>query len=131
MIRPLTVCAPICQASCRIRTLTIEPVDSVHQPLLLLQTEHVMAGFAFSNGDMSRSYDALYGRFKTYFAEKRGLWDALDLAFVFCVQPGASNLDQFCSTVETDVYFCRKFVVPLVSPFGASLCACRFSRSRR
>jgi DNA repair protein SbcC/Rad50 len=101
--------------------LTVEPVDSVHQPLLLLQTKHVMAGFAFSNGDMSKSYDALYGRFKTYFTEQRGLWDALDLAFVFCVQPGGSNLDQFCSTVETDVYFCRKFVVPLVFPLGASL----------
>ena len=101
--------------------LTVEPVDSLHQPLLLLQTKHVMAGFAFSNGDMSKSYDALYGRFKTYFKEKRGLWDTLDLAFVFCVQPGGSNLDQFCSTVETDVFFCRKFVIPLIFPFGASL----------
>jgi len=52
--------------------LTVEPVDSLHQPLLLLQTKHVMAGFAFSNGDMSKSYDALYGRFKTYFKESGG-----------------------------------------------------------
>jgi DNA repair protein SbcC/Rad50 len=101
--------------------LTIESVDSVHEPLLLMQTKHVMAGFAFSNGDMTRNYDALYGRFKTYFKERRGLWDALDLAFVFCVQPSASNLDQFCSTVETDVLFCRKFVIPLASPLGTSL----------
>lgn len=101
--------------------LTVEPVDSVHQPLLLLQTKHVMAGFAFSNGDMRKSYTDLYGKFKAYFKEQRGLWDALDLAFVFCVQPGVTNLDQFCSSVETDVYFCRKFVVPLTSPLGASL----------
>ncbi len=80
-----------------------------------------MAGFAFSNGDMTGNYDALYARFKTFFKERRGLWDALDLAFVFCVQPSASNLDQFCSTVETDVLFCRKFVIPLASPLGTSL----------
>src|SRR6202051_3540473 len=49
------------------------------------------------------------------------MWDALDLAFVFCVKPGVTNLDQFCSTIETDVYFCRKFVVPLSSPLSASL----------
>jgi exonuclease SbcC len=70
---------------------------------------------------MSKTYDALYGKFKTCFKERRGLWDALDLAFVFCVHPGVSNLDQFCSTVETDVLFCRKFVVPLAPPLGASL----------
>ena len=101
--------------------LTVEPVSSAYQPLLLLQTKHTMAGFAFANGDMSKSYDASYGRFKTYFKEQRGLWDALDIAFVFCVQPGISSLDRFCSTVETDVFFCRKFVVPLGSHLGISL----------
>jgi exonuclease SbcC len=80
-----------------------------------------MAGFAFSNGDMTKNYNALYGRFKTFYKERRGQWDALDLAFVFCVQPSTSNLDQFCSTVETDVLFCRKFVIALAPPLSTSL----------
>lgn len=101
--------------------LTVEPVDAVHQPLVLLRMKHAMAGFAFTNGDMQQSYDHAYKRFKSYFTERRGLLDALDLSFVFCVQPGAVNLDEFCSSVETDVYFCRKFVVPLALPFRASL----------
>lgn len=101
--------------------LTNVTVDSAYQPLLLLQTKHVMATFAFSNGDMRKSYDALYEGFKNYYAGQRGQWDALDLSFVFCAQPDVSNLDQFCSYVETDVYFCRKFVVPLSLPLGASL----------
>jgi exonuclease SbcC len=101
--------------------LTVESVDSVHQPLLLMQTEHIIAGFAFSNGDMNASYDALYGSFKNCYEEHRERWDALDLAFVFCVQPDVPNLDTFCSSVETNVYFCRKFVIPLLSPLGASL----------
>ncbi len=92
-----------------------------YEPLLLLRTGHVLAAFAFSNGDMAKSYEAIYQGFKTYFAEQKGLWDSLDVAFVFCVPPGLSQIDRFCSRVETDVYFCRKFVVPLEVPVGTSL----------
>jgi len=101
--------------------VTSATVDAAYEPLLLLQTTHALAAFAFSNGDMRETYNALYGSFKKYYAEQRGRWDALDLAFVFCVQPGLPNLEQFCSKVETDVYFCRKFVVPLELPLGSSL----------
>lgn len=96
-------------------------INSAYQPLLLLQTNHVMAVFAFSNGDMRNSYDALYGGFKKYYTEQRGQWDSLDIAFVFCVQPDTPNLDHFCSKVKTDVYFCRKFVVSLTRPLDTSL----------
>ncbi len=101
--------------------LTNASVDAAYEPLLLLQTTHALAAFAFSNGDMRETYDALYGSFKKYYAEMRGQWDALDLAFVFCVHPDVPNLDRFCSSVETDVYFCRKFVVPLAPPLSSSL----------
>jgi len=96
-------------------------VDSAYQPLLLLQTKHVIAAFAFSNSDMNKSYDTLYGGFKSYYTEQKGQWDVFDLAFVFCVQPGLPNLDDFCSKVETDVYFCRKFVIPLTPKLGAAM----------
>jgi exonuclease SbcC len=96
-------------------------VQSGYEPLLLLRTKHVMAAFAFSNGDMRKSYEDLYGGFKRYYSEQQGRWDNLDLAFVFCVRPDVPNLDRFCSNLETDVYFCRKFVVPLRSPLDASL----------
>ncbi len=101
--------------------LTNATVDAAYEPLLLLRTTTVMAAFAFSNGDMRKTYNALYGSFKRYYAEQRGQWDDLDLAFVFCVQPDAPNLERFCSSVETDVYFCRKFVVPLASPLSSSV----------
>ena len=67
-----------------------------------------MAGFGFSNGDMGNSYEFLYGGFKRQYTERRAEWDELDLAFVFCVPPESPNLGQFCSQVETDVYFCRE-----------------------
>jgi exonuclease SbcC len=80
-----------------------------------------MAAFAFSNGDIRKSYETIYSSFKKYYTEQHGQWDTLDLAFVFCVKPDIPNLDQFCSSVETDVYFCRKFVIPLAQPLGLSL----------
>jgi len=96
-------------------------VDSGYQPLLLMHTRHTVVAFAFSNGNLPTSYEALYGSFRNYYAAQEGRWDTLDLAFVFCVQPGLAHLDDFCSNVETDVYFCRKFVIPLSIPLDASL----------
>ena len=101
--------------------MTDATVDPAYQPLLLLQTKHVMAAFAFSNGEIRKSYNILYRSFKNYYAEQGERWSAFDLAFVFCVQPDVPNLDRFCSSVETDVYFCRKFVIPLAQPLGRSL----------
>ena len=57
--------------------------DAHYQPILLLETPQVMAGFGFSNGDMGNSYEVLYGGFKRQYTEQRTEWDKLDLAFVF------------------------------------------------
>ena len=94
--------------------LTSEPLVSGYPPLLLMWMTHVMAAFAFSNGDTSRSYDALYRSFKNYYSENRQRLDEFDLSFVFCVRADVPNLEEFSSKVETDIYFCRKFVVALV-----------------
>ena len=101
--------------------LTNEEIDAAQPPLLLLQTRNIIAGFAFSNGDIRKSYDVLYKGFKQRYVERRKVWDALEIAFIFCVSPDAPQLDRFCSKVETDVFFCRKFVVPLVMPIGDAL----------
>ena len=101
-------------------------VNSAYPRVLLFQTKHFLAAFAFSNGDVRKSYDVLYGGFKSHFVSQPGKWDAFDLAFVFCVRPGVPNLDRFCATVETDVYFCRKFVVPLTMPLAHSLASLPF-----
>ena len=93
--------------------LTSEELALGHSPVILMWMTHAMAAFAFSNGDTGRSYETLYGRFKDYYADHRKRLDELDLSFVFCVRPDLPDLDKFSSRVETDVYFCRKFVVPL------------------
>ena len=100
--------------------LTSENLHPGYQPLLFMWAKHMVAAFAFSNGDTPKSYEALYGSFKEYYAEQRTQLDAMDLAFVFCVSPDLPNLDQLCSKVEMDVYFCRKFVVPIIQPLETS-----------
>ncbi|MGC2285330.1 MAG: SMC family ATPase [Candidatus Acidiferrum sp.] len=101
--------------------LTNAAVNSAYPPLLLLQTANFVAAFAFSNDNMVKTYDVLYGGFKKYYAEQNGKWDALDLSFIYCVRPDVPDLERFCSKIETDVYFCRKFVIPLVQPLGEAL----------
>ena len=100
--------------------LTARSLHSGYQPLLFMSTNYMMAVFAFSNGDMTRSYETLYGSFKEYYVGRCTELDALDLSFVFCVPEDLPNLDRFCSRVETDVYFCRKFVVPIILPLETS-----------
>ncbi len=101
--------------------LSDESVHPGYQPLLFMRTKHTIAAFAFANGDIPKSYETLYTSFKSYYASQQANWDSLDLAFVFCVHGDFSRLEHFCSNVETDVYFCRKFVVRLTPPLGGSL----------
>ncbi len=92
-----------------------------YEPLLLLQMKHVLAAFAFASVDVTESYKVLYTGFKNLYAAQGGEWDTLDIAFVYCLSPDFPDLNLFCSKIETDVYFCRKFVVPLGPEVGASL----------
>ena len=95
-------------------------VDSLYKPLLLMQSQHSVAAFAFANGQTDKSYEILYRGFKELYSTQKGNWDAFDLSFVFCIQPDTPQIELFCSKVETDVYFCRKFVIQLSIPLSSS-----------
>ena len=104
--------------SCR---LTSEPLVDGYPPLLLMAQHRLMAAFAFPAGDTKRGYRELYGGFRRYYDQRRARLDALELSFVLCVHPDLPQLDEFRSQVETDVLFCRKFVISLTSPLGNAL----------
>ena len=89
--------------------------------LLLLTMPQLVAGFGFTSRNLKSTYNKLYGAFKKEYAEHRNDWDELDLAFVLCVPEGASGLQAFGSSIETDVYFCRKYVVPMDGHVGTAL----------
>ncbi len=90
-----------------------------HLPLLLLQINQILAVFAFGTGD--ESYWGLYNGFKKYFSSHGDQWRSLDVSFVYCLPQSAHPTEAFCSQVEADVYFCRKFVVPLSDDIPSSL----------
>ena len=89
--------------------------------LLLLKMPQLVAGFGFTSHDLKSTYARLYATFKREYSEHRDEWDEMDLAFVLCVPEDISGLQAFGSSVETDVYFCRKYVVPVNGHVGTSL----------
>jgi exonuclease SbcC len=88
--------------------------------ITILKTDRVIAAFAFAEADAFTIYHSAYEAFKIE-SERQSEWDRYDLAFVLCVSPKLDKLDQLASDIETDVYFCRKFVVELVAPIGHAL----------
>ena len=89
---------------------------------MLLTMPQLVAGFGFASSDIEAGYRESYGAFKQEYSTHRRDWDRLELAFVLCVPADSPSLDLFGSTVETDVYFCRKYVVPFNGgPVGNAL----------
>jgi exonuclease SbcC len=84
-----------------------------YAPIIVLKTGHILAAFAFEHTDTYTAYDVLYSGFKKHFSDQKGEWDSFDISFIHCVEMDSPKLAEFCSKVETDVYFCRKYVIPL------------------
>ena len=101
--------------------LTTARVATTFEPLLVMTTTYVMAAFAFSHENAQADYDVLYSGFKKYYLKQKQRPENLEIAFVLCVRSDVPNLDNLSSRVETDVYFCRKFVVRLSLPLNRSL----------
>ena len=100
---------------------SIEDIGAAEDDLLLLKTAHSSIGIAASKEDLDNSYKASYSRYKEYFLKKEKS-QLVDPAFVFLIpRDAAGDIERFSSFVETDVYFCRKFVVPLTESLEKSL----------
>jgi DNA repair protein SbcC/Rad50 len=90
-------------------------------PFLILEIGNVVSCFAFAAGqDLKEDYATLYSAFKQSYSDSEANWQNADIAFVFCTPATAPTLDQFRSRVETDVFFCRKFVIALLHPLGSA-----------
>lgn len=94
-------------------------------PLTLLITPHAIYGFALCDSDLRRSFEVAYSAFKKLIVSGADFRN-LEPAFVFCLPAEANNTERFTSAVETDVYFCRKFVIGLSDDIGNSLASLPF-----
>ncbi|MBA2880190.1 exonuclease SbcC [Desulfosalsimonas propionicica] len=91
--------------------LTASPDDDY--PLLLLETSSDSAAFAIINGTSESSFARAYDTFKKLYREKHTYWRNRNLSFVICRSEPKPASDAFFGSLETDVYFCRKYVINL------------------
>ena len=82
-------------------------------PLLVLETSYDSVGFAVLNGTPERAFPSAYDSFKHLYRQKHTAWKERNLSFVVCRSEPKSTHDAFFSSIETDVYFCRKYVICL------------------
>jgi exonuclease SbcC len=96
------------------------PESSLHL-LLILKLPAEVAGFAVSNGDPKQTFEGCYSDFKKIYAAHHDSWDRLNVSFVLCLERRNPELENLFSSIETDTYFCRKFVVSFEESIDAGL----------
>lgn len=101
------------QAISESATATVVPNDSFrdHDDLLLLDWRSDIAGFALVGETAKPSYEKAYLHFKTLYRDNKNAWDKRSLSFVLCRLDHSLEKDSFFSLVESDPYFCRKYVI--------------------
>ena len=80
-------------------------------PLLVLETSDDSVGFAVVNGTPEPAFASAYESFRHLYRQKHTVWKERNLSFVVCRSELKSIHDAFFSSLETDVYFCRKYVI--------------------
>ncbi|MCL6262711.1 ABC-three component system middle component 1 [Craterilacuibacter sp. RT1T] len=99
-------------------TFTEETLRDDCLPLLLMMRGHAVTAFAIGNGtDYERQYEA----FKKHYLKRSSEWSAKDVSFVYCIPANITVHESFRSSIEVDVYFCRKYVVQLDQDLVTSL----------
>lgn len=87
-------------------------------PVVMMSRQNALTAFAV--GDQI-DYQPLYEAFKKHYLKKSAQWSTKDVAFVYCLPADVTVAPDFCSRVEVDVYFCRKYVVRLDGDLADSL----------
>jgi exonuclease SbcC len=87
-------------------------------PLVLLMRGHAVDAFAVGGPE---EYEALYSGFKKHYLAQGAEWSTKEVSFILCVPSDIRVDESFCSGVELDVYFCRKYVLQLAADIAESL----------
>lgn len=87
-------------------------------PVVLMERAHALTAFAMGEED---DYQPLYEAFKKHYLKHTTQWSTKDVSFVFCIPEDVEVAPDFCSKVEVDVYFCRKYAVRVGETMDASL----------
>lgn len=99
-------------------TFSEEVLRDTCLPVVMMLRQHALTAFAV--GDQA-DYQPLYEAFKKHYLKNTAQWSTKDIAFVYCVPANVTVDPDFCSRVEVDVYFCRKYVIHLDDNLAESL----------
>jgi exonuclease SbcC len=114
---PATLKAALGDAISNVDLSELQLVESC-PPLVLMQRGHALEAFAVGS---EADYAPLYTAFKKHFMAQGASWATKDVSFIYCLPSGLSATEEFCSKIEVDVYFCRKFVIQLRQDLAGSL----------
>ncbi len=78
---------------------------------LLVSTDADFAGFVLLNGNPEATYQRTYDKFKETYRAKHDQAASKTLSFVLCRTDTDVLDDLFYGEVESDVYFCRKYII--------------------
>lgn len=95
--------------------------EGIRHPLLMLKLPVEVAGFAVANGKPEETFAQCYSDFKQIYASNHDDWDRLNVSFVLCLEKREPELENLFSSIETDTYFCRKFVVSFEQSIDSGL----------
>ncbi len=93
-------------ANCNVYMATEEGL-----PLIVLESPSDVVGFTIVAGTPERAFKDSYEAFKKLYRRQHSVWSELNLSFVVCRSKFLPEHDAFFSALETDVYFCRKYVI--------------------
>ena len=78
--------------------------------VLIYVSDGMFVGFTIASDELAESFDRTYKSFKEIYLQQTR--SDLEPSFVICTEAHLDGLEAFSSAVETDVYFCRKYVLP-------------------
>ena len=89
--------------------LTIQ--EKGEYPLLVMETSGDSVGFTIVNGSPENIYNSAYSTFKKLYRENHETWEKRNLSFIVCRQGDLKKNEILFTSIESDIYFCRKYVV--------------------
>ncbi len=88
---------------------------------LILTTQPYLVAFASVESNIREEYENALRRFKELYKKKSSEWGKFDLNLVLCVDEPEDRIDGIINEIETDPYFCRKFVITIGKEISTEL----------
>lgn len=91
----------------------IDALSNIDPLFLLLTSKQNLAAFSLLNGDPLKSYENALHKFRELYAAQSNQWADYNLTLVLCRQNTNTAFSDTYNNIETDPYFCQKFVIDL------------------